>query len=390
MIKSHKDFAIESGHGSTIQIVKLETGLSSDFNLRSLSDSKFPKEKDIEVSFDLGTISNWPIFIDEVIRRSHGNQISISFNESSVLTHYQFANFLSNYSTNSSSCFETIELEKVGHSCRAEFKLVADHASTYESIRNLSICVIHNGENIHSLLRLIGDTESVFKGAGYAIEVLLNGPEIAAISSEFPWVTQINSSTKSRGWITQKKNYFAKYAKFENLLILHNRFSLTPSFRQGYEALAGNFTVVSPRQIGADFELPVCVAQSSPWGYSTSISLEIGDFHPYLYVSGGAFLVKKEILNKFPLNELLYWDEAEDLEWSRRLLANGVVPRVFQNFHLTALSFRHGLLDGFKSSESIEYLIYPSLDQHLGNPFDAKPIRSRKCLERLRKILRFF
>jgi hypothetical protein len=39
----------------------------------------------------------------------------------------------------------------------------------------------------------------------------------------------------------------------------------------------------------------------------------------YLYVSGAYWIAKKYVMQDLPLNEKLFWNDGEDVEWSKRM-----------------------------------------------------------------------
>jgi hypothetical protein len=42
----------------------------------------------------------------------------------------------------------------------------------------------------------------------------------------------------------------------------------------------------------------------------------------YMYISGMYWIAKKDIMEKYPLNESLVWGQGEDVEWSKRIRNN--------------------------------------------------------------------
>ena len=52
---------------------------------------------------------------------------------------------------------------------------------------------------------------------------------------------------------------------------------------------------------------------------------------------------KKNILNKVPFNESLYWNEAEDIQLGQDMMDAGYIPRI-NDAKVNVLSFRFGRL----------------------------------------------
>jgi hypothetical protein len=354
-------------------------------DLRTLAPHFSGEISSVSVSFDLGIHPSWRILLNELLRQLSDVTVKIRYVESTFLTHYELANFLFHAQGPYANVELKCSIEKNGHACAAVISIGA-RLPVSNSEMGISIGVIHNGEKPENLHRLIESCNTEFSTSPFPWEIVLNGPRIESIAELWPEVSQISSVSDPRGWITRKKNHVAQFAKYDNLLMLHNRYALPKGFANTYTSLQNAFQIVIPRQIGENFELPTWVCQSSQWGYATSIEIPYGSFHPYQYVSGGAFLVKRALLLNVPLNELLFWDEAEDLEWSRRLQGAGVIPRGFENFFLESLGYRDGLLNGFQKVTGDVEALYPLGELHLGNPFSEISGRGQKAVRLLRRV----
>jgi hypothetical protein len=67
-------------------------------------------------------------------------------------------------------------------------------------------------------------------------------------------------------------------------------------------------------------------------------------------VNGGAILAKREVLQLFPWNELLYWNQGEDVELSRRMQQRSIYPRYARTLELVVLQVRDGYIESFEKS----------------------------------------
>jgi hypothetical protein len=47
-----------------------------------------------------------------------------------------------------------------------------------------------------------------------------------------------------------------------------------------------------------------------------------------MYVNGGALIAKRQLLVECPWNELLFWNQGEDVELTRRMKVLGITPRL--------------------------------------------------------------
>jgi hypothetical protein len=54
-------------------------------------------------------------------------------------------------------------------------------------------------------------------------------------------------------------------------------------------------------------------------GRECLIPYDISHLTKFMYISGGYFIVKKNIMLEFPLDERLGWGEGEDVIWSKQV-----------------------------------------------------------------------
>ena len=197
-----------------------------------------------------------------------------------------------------------------------------------KDLDSISLCIITNGKNDST----ISDTINHF--FSFAIpnsEVLICGPYKGLLNSlhDVKILDEPQKDTEEmRGWITKKKNILALAAKNKFLLIFHERFSnlgrihnefnssqvlVFPTFRNNkldcrindWEEMIGSLT--QPESL-----------KLIPMGYS-----EKGE-KPLVY--GAAFGINKSLFLKLPLNDILFWSEAEDLFFSEILNIFDIKP----------------------------------------------------------------
>ena len=133
-------------------------------------------------------------------------------------------------------------------------------------------------------------------------------------------------------WITKKKNIIAEKAKYENLVITHDRFIFDKDWFKGMKKYGNYFEVLS------------CVIKNSVGGraddwmtYGTNLNdplllgnqglLDYKDWDKNGYVDGGLYIMKKSVWKKIRWNNRLLWSQGEDIELSRDFYNNGFVVR---------------------------------------------------------------
>lgn len=156
------------------------------------------------------------------------------------------------------------------------------------------------------------------------------------------------NETIKKSWITRKKNLIAEQAKYDNIVLMHDYFILDDDWYNGYLRYIheyGDFQIISnkiancngsrfrdwslfPPFLRGDYGFsrhPNCekiINQGCLLPY-TFISNPF--INKYIYYSGGYFVVKKELLLKFPLDEKLSWGQGEDVLWCKKLNEHGIL-----------------------------------------------------------------
>jgi hypothetical protein len=130
-------------------------------------------------------------------------------------------------------------------------------------------------------------------------------------------------------WITKKKNIISENAKYENIVFLHDYVIFDENWYKGFLKFGNNWNIcmnVIKNKDGNRFR------DWSLW-YEDAINLfdkiketrelllpyDVFNLSHIMYISGTYWVVKKEIMKEFPLNENLIWGESEDVEWSKRV-----------------------------------------------------------------------
>lgn len=139
-----------------------------------------------------------------------------------------------------------------------------------------------------------------------------------------------------RAFTTRKKNYIARHALGDRVIIMHTRIILQDGCIQN---LPQEFDVITPRVIYRygnvtlpyhDWIVSDCLDGErmprkirAPFDYDRNKYLDLLRTGMVPYIDGGLFIARKAVLLHTPLNEAIAWGEAEDTEWCARLHANG-------------------------------------------------------------------
>jgi hypothetical protein len=120
------------------------------------------------------------------------------------------------------------------------------------------------------------------------------------------------------GWITRKKNLAAQTSRYDKLCLMHDYLGLEPGWKKGFDEYGDNWEVCMNKVLDYDGER---YRDWLAWDYP---GIEPGllpydKYTKYMYISGAYFCVKREFFLRNPLNEILFWGDGEDCEWSLRV-----------------------------------------------------------------------
>jgi hypothetical protein len=162
-------------------------------------------------------------------------------------------------------------------------------------------------------------------------ELLVHGPSHP--SYEAFGVRYIDTIADDPGAVTLglKKNTIAREASHANLLIAHDRYVLDEGFFDGFERFGYDFDLCAVRQTYEDGESypAYCALNATGLLWAPTVHCEnYNVLHATQYVNGGLMVFKTHALRELKFNDLLYWNQAEDVELSRVFTDAGMPPRM--------------------------------------------------------------
>ncbi len=200
-----------------------------------------------------------------------------------------------------------------------------------------SFCIVTSGSDDHSLREVIDSIESEFNEHPHEIIIIGNtklisnneNHKIIPFNEErfsFNWGNflrnilklKIKKSLYRTGWITGKKNLSVGLARYENICVMHDYVKLMPGWLSGFQSFKDDWLVCTTKVFNKDGSRH---RDWMTWDYpGVGATLLPYSIHvPYMYLSGAYFCVKRKFFLDNPLNEKLFWGEAEDVEWSCRV-----------------------------------------------------------------------
>ena len=159
------------------------------------------------------------------------------------------------------------------------------------------------------------------------------------------------SEWSSAGWITRKKNLLANNLCSENIVIVHDRYIVPHDFLERFYEFGADFDFVSPGQTRDGLRFPDWTATSTEWDSSRTYLLPYNASSRSIYINGGAVIAKRHVLVRSGWNELLFWDQCEDIELTRRLESLGVIARNAPSLRLEVTDARPGYEQAFERTK---------------------------------------
>lgn len=203
--------------------------------------------------------------------------------------------------------------------------------------------IVTSGKNNENLERLIRSLDTIRNDTRIAFEIIVCGPK------DFVLPSSLTSSVDTYlvepmahldlPMTNLKKNFIAKHAKFPNLVLSHDRYVFSPAVVDNLLEFGGDFEVCTFEAVDENNDpFPQWVSYSNQW--KNSLHLDSDSFESNVYLNGGIFLVKRDLMLSHPINPLLFWGYGEDIEWSRRMKNSGITPRLIKGKGLSTLGHK--------------------------------------------------
>jgi hypothetical protein len=194
-------------------------------------------------------------------------------------------------------------------------------------------------------------------------EIVFCGPSPGDLT-DVPNVRRIDlDRPEPRGWITRKKNLIAEAARYENLALLHDRFSIPSDFVRAAEAFGPVPGVTTfPQFFFPDATRTLCFRNVDYQAYRpirtdardaerlASFRLDqfsypqYNDWRETFHINGGAYLTRRSLWLAVPQDEKLCHGDWEDVVHGVQCHAFGIPQRVNPHAVLETGYSHHSLL----------------------------------------------
>lgn len=325
------------------RLFDVRTGHRAPPNLHQTADA-------VDITFvDLGDVPQWPLLLDECTRLlERTGLIRFRLTESLITEKHEVARVLASLSTT------PIRLHGMSRGATAQTIAVEVTRRPVDArMTDFTFGVVSDGRHIGRLLELIASVRAITVPAGVRREIIVCGPGRVLREADLGHdVTIVDEDVRfaAMPWITGKKNRIVQASSCPNVIITHDRYRFPGDFLEKLAAWGGDYSCLTPRAIlpsGARF--PDWHALEGP---GDEIRFPIGlldyaDYHPGVYANGGLIIAKRDTLIAHPLSEILCWGEAEDVEFSRRLSANGHLLRLAPQVTVESIETTPGYVAAF-------------------------------------------
>jgi len=155
-------------------------------------------------------------------------------------------------------------------------------------------------------------------------EILIAGSYGTEEIPTFPNVRHVLTD----GWLPKKKNLIAKFATYDTLVMAHDYYTFDLGWYDAYKNFTEEWDVCSNPQYlitGSRHATDWITWDHPTLGRYYSLPYDDWSHTRYQYISGGYYLVRRELLQKYPMNEYMLPGSPEDVEWSLRIRTNAKI-----------------------------------------------------------------
>lgn len=219
-----------------------------------------------------------------------------------------------------------LEKEKIGDGYRIIIKKTRPALAIGDSIDKWTFGIITNGSKEEELENQIS---SIIDLKIPEFEIIICGPYNP--KNKYSKFVKVIPFEPKVAWITKKKNLICKAAKYENLVITHNRFNFDKNWYNGMKKYNNYFEIltckiISPSGRRAGDWVTNGQTIANRWYNKTGL-LEYKDWDENVNINGSFYILKKSTWKKCPWDESLIYGQNEDDKLSLDFHKNGIVPR---------------------------------------------------------------
>jgi len=276
----------------------------------------------------LSDIKEWRIVLDELIRLLEKDGLIVCRYKKSAKYFSNIA--LKNFLARRFLCDVDLVLEQdnldIGITTSV-FKIKRKNLEIYKD-KSWTFGIITSGNKVDNVVKFCQSVRDQIGGSEH--EIIIVGPKEKEYGKFNVKHLEVIVD-ESKGEICKKKNAIIKASNGSNIVIAHDRYYLANNFVESFDIYGYDFDYLTVPQFYEDGNVfPALNGFNSDKLYWSSVYYT-ENFNIYpdnVFVNGGFIVLKKNTAQKLPFNDLLYWNQAEDVELAKYYLNNSLVPRV--------------------------------------------------------------
>lgn len=189
--------------------------------------------------------------------------------------------------------------------------------------------ILTTGSKVDSVINFC---KSVRELGGDQHQIIISGP-INDAYAQFDVEYVVPKDLKENlAEISRKKNEIVRNARHDNICLLHDRFVLESNFFSGFDRYGYDFDYLTIQQFHRSGKVypsycAILEPRDSVWGPVYHV-LDEKEVWSGAYLNGGLTIAKKDVLTAIPFNDLIFHNQAEDVELAKSMKQQSLLCRI--------------------------------------------------------------
>jgi len=192
----------------------------------------------------------------------------------------------------------------------------------------------------------------------YKHEIIIVGPKNQEYEKyDVRYIAPCQISSDKYAEVSKKKNAIIEHASRPNLMIIHDRYVLGHDFFSGFDEYGYDFDFLTIKQYDLEGrEFPSYSATKKKMCFAGQVQVnDYSRLYETQYLNGGLVIFKTETARKIRFNNVLFWNQMEDVELAKVAMDNSIVPRINYLSSAKTLVVKSGYLTRWHVDEGNKY-----------------------------------
>lgn len=231
--------------------------------------------------------------------------------------------------------------------------------------KSWTMAILTSGKKTNNVVKFLDSIRK--QDPNNECEIIISGPKDKKYEQyDVKYLDMSSFRDDEYAEISRKKNAIIDMASNANLLIVHDRYILDDNFFIGFEQYGYDFdflTVSQYYESGKVFPAYCAIEQFLLWSKPVRIDnyCELFDTQ---YLNGGLLIFKTDVIKKIRFNDMLMWNQMEDVEIAKVTMEQGVLPRI--NIFSSAITI------GIDEKYTKDFKVYPKSYRQECDPFGIR------------------